>query len=207
MPTLYLKGYVFDAKTNARLEASLDLIDLQTKLTVATIRSNGNGDYLVPLPTGKDYAFSVNRKGYLFYSENFSLKTSDTGQPFEKNIPLTPLEPNAVAVLRNIFFPSNQFTLDPASATELDKLVALMQDNPTMVAEISGHTDNVGSDAANQQLSENRARSVVEYLVQHGVQAQRLKAKGYGETKAIDSNDTEEGRAQNRRTELKVISM
>ncbi len=207
MPTLYLKGYVFDAKTNARLKASLDLIDLQTKLTIATIQSNDNGDYLVPLPTGKDYAFSVNRKGYLFYSENFSLKTSDTGQPFEKNIPLTPLEPNAVAVLRNIFFPSNQFALDPASATELDKLVTLMQDNPTMVAEISGHTDNVGSDAANQQLSENRAKSVVEYLVQHGIQPQRLKAKGYGETKAIDSNDTEAGRAQNRRTELKVISL
>lgn len=207
MPTLYLKGYVFDVKTNQRLTASLDLVDLQTKLPVATIRSNDNGDYLVPLPTGKDYAFSVNRKGYLFYSENFSLKEAQNGQPFEKNIPLTPLEPNAVAVLRNIFFPSNQFTLDPASATELDKLVALLKDNPTMVAEISGHTDNVGSDAANQQLSENRARSVVEYLVQHGIPAERLKAKGYGETKAIDSNDTETGRAQNRRTELKVISL
>ncbi|MGN7721068.1 OmpA family protein [Chitinophaga sp. 22620] len=207
MPTLYLKGYVYDAKTNARLKASLDLIDLATKLTVATIRSNDNGDYLVPLPTGKDYAFSVNRKGYLFYSDNFSLKEANTGQPFEKNIPLTPLEPNAVAVLRNIFFPSNQFTLDPASATELDKLVALLKENPTMVAEISGHTDNVGSDAANQQLSENRAKSVVEYLVQHGIQPERLKAKGYGESKTIDSNDTETGRAQNRRTELKVISL
>lgn len=207
MPTLYLKGYVYDAKTNARLKASLDLIDLATKLTVATIRSNDNGDYLVPLPTGKDYAFSVNRKGYLFYSDNFSLRETKTDQPFEKNIPLTPLEPNAVAVLRNIFFPSNQYTLDPASATELDKLVALLKENPTMVAEISGHTDNVGGDAANQQLSENRARSVVEYLVQHGIQPTRLKAKGYGETKAIDSNDTETGRAQNRRTELKVISL
>ncbi|MBO9150656.1 OmpA family protein [Chitinophaga sp. GCM10012297] len=207
MPTLYLKGYVYDVKTNQRLAASLDLIDLQTKLTIATIRANDSGDYLVPLPVGKDYAFSVNRKGYLFYSENFSLKETQNGQPFEKNIPLTPLEPNAVAVLRNIFFPSNQFTLDPASATELDKLVALLKDNPTMVAEISGHTDNVGSDAANQQLSENRAKSVVEYLVQHGIPAQRLKAKGYGETKAIDNNDTETGRAQNRRTELKVISL
>lgn len=207
LPTLYIRGYVFDAKTQERLPAALDLIDLSTRQTVATIRSNNNGDYLVPLPTGKDYAFNVNRKGYLFYSDNFSLTSSQDGQPFEKNIPLTPIEANATLVLRNIFFPSNQFVLEPASATELDKLVDFLKENASLQVEISGHTDNVGSDAANLQLSQNRAASVVSYLTEHGIAATRLKAKGYGETKPLDSNDTDSGRAQNRRTELKIISL
>lgn len=207
LPTLYLKGYVYDAKTNARLTASLELVDLQNKIVVATIRSNENGDFLVPLPTGKDYAFNVNKKGYLFYSDNFSLKEVKSGEPYEKNIPLQPLEANAVVILRNIFFETKQYALQPNSATELDKLVNLLKDNPTMQIEISGHTDNVGSDADNQLLSENRAKSVVQYLIQKGIATERLKAKGFGETKAIDTNDTDAGRAQNRRTELKVISL
>ncbi len=206
-PTLYVRGYVYDAKTNQRLVAALELTDLTTKLTVANIRSGENGEYLVPLPTGKDYALSVSRKGYLFFSENFSLKAVKEGQPYEKNVPLQPLEANAVVVLRNIFFASKEYTLQPASTTELDKLVALLKSNPTMQAELSGHTDNVGSDADNQVLSENRAKAVVAYLVQQGIDAKRLKAKGYGETKPVDSNDTDEGRAQNRRTELKVVSL
>lgn len=207
LPTLYVKGYVYDVKTNARIAAMLELVDLRTKLTVANIRSNENGDFLVPLPTGKDYAFNVNRKGYLFYSDNFSLRSAPSDQPFEKNIPLQPLEANAVVVLRNIFFDSRQYELKPASTAELDKLVALLRDNRTMQAEISGHTDNVGSDADNQALSENRAKAVVQYLVQQGIAATRLKAKGYGETKPVDTNDTDAGRANNRRTELKVISL
>ena len=207
LPTLYIRGYVYDAKTQARLPAELDLIDLSNRQPVATIQSNQNGDYLVPLPTGKDYAFNVNRKGYLFYSDNFSLTGNLDGKPFEKNIPLTPIEANATLVLRNIFFPTNQFVLEPTSATELDKLVEFLRENATLQVEISGHTDNVGSDAANLLLSQNRAKSVVDYLAQHGIAATRLKAKGYGETKPLESNDSDAGRAQNRRTELKIISL
>lgn len=208
LPTLYVRGYVYDAKTNERLPgSSLELVDLQDKLTIANIRSDENGAFLVPLPTGKDYAFNVNRKGYLFYSDNFSLKAVKADEPFEKNIPLQPLEANAIVVLRNIFFESKQYNLQPASETELDKLVKLLTENPTMQAEIGGHTDNVGSDADNQLLSENRAKAVVEYLVQKGIKAERLKAKGFGETQPVDNNDTDAGRALNRRTELKVISL
>lgn len=207
LPTLYIRGYVFDAKTQQRLPAELNLIELSTRQQVATIRSNQNGDYLVPLPTGKDYAFNVTRKGYLFYSDNFSLTGNQEGKPFEKNIPLIPIEANATLVLRNIFFPSNQYVLEPASATEMDKLVAFLKENANLQVEISGHTDNVGSDAANLQLSLNRAKSVVDYLAQNGITATRLKAKGYGETKPLDNNDTEAGRAQNRRTELRIISL
>jgi len=207
LPTLYVTGYVYDAKTQERLTATLELTDLETGFTVARMQSNDSGRYLVPLPVGKAYAFNVNKRGYLFYSDNFSLPREQAGVPPEKNIPLQPIEANAVVVLHNIFFESKQYTLQPASRTELDKLVKLLQENTGLVTEISGHTDNVGSDEDNLLLSTNRAKAVVAYLTEHGIAADRLHAKGYGETRPIADNDTEEGRAKNRRTEFKVIGL
>src|SRR5438045_2778031 len=125
---------------------------------------------------------------------------------YEKNIPLQPIEVNAAIVLNNIFFETKKFDLDPKSQVELDKLVQLLNDNPTVKIEISGHTDNVGKPADNLTLSNNRAKSVITYLISKGIAAQRLVAKGYGETKPVADNKTDEGRAKNRRTELRVIS-
>ncbi|WP_295116608.1 OmpA family protein [uncultured Chitinophaga sp.] len=205
--TLYVRGYVYDAKTEQRLPATLELIDLQTGFNIATVRSTADGSYLVPLPLGKDYAFNVNRKGYLFYSDNFSLLASQDGKPYEKNIPLQPLEANAVVILKNIFFETGKYALKEDSYTELDKTVKLLGENSSMKVEISGHTDDVGADKDNQVLSENRAKEVVKYLVSKGIPADRVVAKGYGETQPVAPNDTEDGRAQNRRTVLKVISL
>jgi outer membrane protein OmpA-like peptidoglycan-associated protein/tetratricopeptide (TPR) repeat protein len=207
LPTLYVRGYVYDVKTQQRLTADLELTDLASGFVVAQVKSNNNGEYLVPLPVGRSYAFNVNKQGYLFYSDNFSLPQEAAATPPEKNIPLQPLEANATIVLHNIFFESKQYTLQPASQIELDKLVKLLQENTGLVTEISGHTDNVGSDRDNLLLSENRAKAVVAYLTQKGIPASRLSAKGYGETKPVADNATEEGRAQNRRTEFKVISL
>jgi outer membrane protein OmpA-like peptidoglycan-associated protein len=207
LPTYYVRGYVYDVKTQQRLTADLELTDLQSGFVVAQVKSNGNGEYLVPLPIGKSYAFNVNKRGYLFYSDNFSLPQQSADTPPEKNIPLQPLEANATIVLHNIFFESKQYTLEPASQIELDKLVKLLEENAALVTEISGHTDNVGSDKDNLLLSENRAKAVVAYLTQKGIAASRLRAKGYGETQPLADNDTEEGRAKNRRTQFKVISM
>jgi outer membrane protein OmpA-like peptidoglycan-associated protein len=125
---------------------------------------------------------------------------------YEKNIPLQPIEVNASIVLNNIFFETKKYELDPKSQIELDRLVQLLNDNPTVKIEIGGHTDNVGKPADNLTLSNNRAKSVVTYLISKGIAAQRLVAKGYGETKPVADNKTEDGRAKNRRTELKVIS-
>lgn len=207
LQTLYVKGYVFDSVSNARLAAQLELTDLGTGQVVSVLQSDKEGNYLVPLPVGKDYAFNVNRRGYLFYSDNFSLQSRQPGEPFEKNIPLQPIAIKASIVLHNIFFASKQFTLQPASVNELDKLTRLLQDNPGMRIEIGGHTDNVGSDKDNLLLSENRAKSVVKYLTDKGVATTRLVAKGYGETLPVASNDTEEGRAQNRRTTFTVLQV
>ncbi|PSL50159.1 WD40 repeat protein [Chitinophaga niastensis] len=207
LQTLYVKGYVYDTLTHERLTASIDVIDLQGGYNIATVKTNATGDYLAPLPVGKDYAFHVNKKGYLFYSDNFSLKDHNPGVPYEKNIPLQPLAANASIVLHNIFFDTKQYSLKPLSVIELNKLVTLLQDNPSVKIEIAGYTDNVGSDKDNQLLSENRAKAVVIYLTEKGIAANRLASRGYGKTNPVATNDTEEGRAENRRTVFRIISL
>jgi outer membrane protein OmpA-like peptidoglycan-associated protein/tetratricopeptide (TPR) repeat protein len=204
--TLWVKGKVFDKKTAAGLPSAVELIDLATKQTISKVQTDESGNYLVTLPVGKDYAFNVARKGYLFYSDNFSLLNKAPDSTYKKDIPLQPLELNAAVVLKNIFFDVAQFVLKPESQVELDKIVQLLQENPTVKIQIGGHTDNVGAPADNSKLSENRAKAVVAYLVSKGISAQRLSSKGYGETAPVADNKSEEGRAQNRRTELKVIS-
>ncbi|MER3470088.1 MAG: flagellar motor protein MotB [Chitinophagaceae bacterium] len=204
--TLWVKGKVFDNKTKKGLPSAVELIDLATKQTISKVQTDETGNYLVTLPVGKDYAFNVARQGYLFYSDNYSLKGKSSDVTYQKDIPLQPIEVNASIILRNIFFDVNKFELKPESQIELDRLTDLLQQNPTVKMQIEGHTDNVGSQANNQKLSENRAKSVVNYLVGKGIAANRLTAKGYGETKPVADNKTEEGRAQNRRTEVKIVA-
>jgi outer membrane protein OmpA-like peptidoglycan-associated protein/tetratricopeptide (TPR) repeat protein len=204
--TLWIKGKVFDKKTSAALPSTVELIDLATKQTISKVQTDETGNYLITLPVGKDYAFNVNRRGYLFYSDNYSLKDKSPDSTYEKNIPLQPIEVNASIVLKNIFFDFNKFDLKPESQVELDKVVQLLQDNPTVKIQIEGHTDNIGKAADNLKLSENRAKAVVNYLVSKNISIARLVAKGFGATKPIADNATEEGRAQNRRTELKVVA-
>jgi outer membrane protein OmpA-like peptidoglycan-associated protein len=202
--TLWVKGKVFDKKTKAGLASTLELIDLSSKKLVSKTQTDEAGNYLVTLPVGKDYAFNVNRTGYLFYSDNFLLSRRPPDSSYEKNIPLQALDINAMIVLNNIFFDVNKFVLKPESQVELDKIVQLLKENPKLKIEISGHTDNAGKPADNLTLSNNRAKAVVNYLALNGIARQRLVAKGYGQTKPAADNKTEEGRARNRRTEMKV---
>jgi outer membrane protein OmpA-like peptidoglycan-associated protein/tetratricopeptide (TPR) repeat protein len=205
--TLWVKGKVLDKKTGAGLPSSVELIDLATNRPLSRVQTDEQGYYLITLPVGKDYAFNVNRRGYLFYSDNFSLKDKSPDSTYEKNVPLQPIEVNAAIVLKNIFFDVNRYELKPESQAELDKVVQLLNENPTVKVQIEGHTDNVGTPADNQKLSENRARAVVNYLLTKGIAPARLTAKGFGASRPIADNKTEEGKAQNRRTELKVVGM
>ncbi len=204
--TLWVKGRVFDEKTTKGLPSSVELTDLATQQPVSSIQTDGSGSYLITLPVGKDYAFNVNRKGYLFFSENFSLKEVAPDSTFNIDIALKPIEANATIVLRNIFFDVNKSDIKPESVSELDKLVGLLKDNPTLTIQINGHTDNVGSAADNLKLSKSRAESVVRYLVGKGIPVSRLTAQGFGANVPVAGNNTEEGKARNRRTELKVIN-
>ncbi|MBV4358168.1 OmpA family protein [Pinibacter aurantiacus] len=204
--TLWVKGKVFDAKTNNGLPSAVELTNLTTREVVSKVQTDETGNYLITLPIGRDYAFNVNRKGYLFYSENFSFVEKSPDSTYNIDIPLQPLEANASVVLKNIFFDVNKTDLKPESQVELDNLVQLMKDNPTLKIQINGHTDNVGKAADNLKLSNGRAESVVAYITSKGIKEDRLSSKGFGATQPIATNDTEEGKAQNRRTELTVIA-
>lgn len=202
----YLAGVVSDKLSLKKLGAKVELIDLSTGKQVAETYSNNiNGDYLICIPSGRAYALNVSKDGYLFHSENFSLVDYKSVQPYRLDVKLQKLKAGANVVLNNVFFNSNSFDLLPQSKVELNKLVQLLQSNPTLRIEIGGHTDDVGNDAANLLLSENRAKAVVEYLIKQGIDISRVAAKGYGETLPIAENASEDGRAKNRRTEFKIL--
>ena len=218
-PVTYLKAKVVDAETRLEIKAKIELIQLSTGLTYTESYTNDDGEFLICLPSGDDYALNVSRKDYLFYSENFALKEATSfDQPFEALVELQPIsEPlagndtesnstdNKPVILKNVFFETGSATLIESSKVELDKLVVLLTDNPTMKIQINGHTDNVGTPESNQTLSLNRAISVMNYLVENGIQTDRLRAKGFGESQPIASNETEEGRRENRRTEFVLL--
>jgi outer membrane protein OmpA-like peptidoglycan-associated protein/tetratricopeptide (TPR) repeat protein len=203
----YMKGQVFDETTRERLKAKFELYNLGNGNLVSQSESDERtGEFLVCIPTNTDYMLNVACKGYLFYSDNFSLKgLFHLEEPFLKDIPLKPIETGGTIILKNIFYETDSYALKPESRYELDKVVKFMESNPQIKIEISGHTDNVGTESYNQSLSENRAKSVVEYLTSKGINALYLTYKGYGFSKPLDSNETPEGRANNRRTELKIM--
>ncbi len=208
-PLTYLKGTVYDAIDGHKLGARFELIDLATGQTVVSSTSDPvDGTFLVALPSGSSYALNVNHPGYLFFSDHFDLQGSFTAlNPFLKDVPLQPMIVGKEVVLKNVFFDTDSYQLLPQSKAELDRLAGLLTDNPGMCIEIAGHTDSQGSDAHNLELSLNRARAVYEYLTAKGIDPSRLSYKGYGKNHPIDTNDTAEGRANNRRTEFKVTKM
>ena len=204
--TLWVKGKVFDKKTLNGLPSSVELTDIVSKQQISRLQTDEDGNYLVTLPVGKDYAFNVKRKGYLFFSENFSLPKNAPDSVYQIDIPLQPIEATASIILKNVFFDTKQTQLKPESITELDNVVLLMNENPNLKIQIAGHTDNVGKPEDNLKLSLGRAVAVVNYLLGKGIKNERLTFKGFGETKPIADNKTDQGKALNRRTELVVVS-
>lgn len=202
----FLKGNVFDAGNKNPIMATYELADLATGKTIVQNTTFEDGKFLVAVPGGKDYLVNVSAKGYLFYSDNISLKNYSSTEPFVKDIPLEPLKTGSKITLRNIFFNTNSYELKQESKAELSRLISFMKNNPLLKIEISGHTDNTGAPAYNKDLSQKRAKAVYDYLINEGkIAAARLKYIGYGETQPVATNETEEGKAQNRRTEMKVI--
>ena len=204
--TLWVKGKVFDANTKNGLPSSVELTDINTRQLLSKVQTDEEGNYLTTLPVGKEYVFNVNRKGYLFYSENYNIK-SNSDSIYTADIPLQHIVAGAAVILKNIFFDNKETVLKPASIVELNDVVRLMNDNPKLKIIISGFTDNVGKLADNLLLSKNRAISVVTYLLaSRQIAKDRLQFKGLGAAKPIADNTTEKGRAANRRTELSVLS-
>jgi len=204
----YFKGIVFDKETKKRLEAKFELIDLAIGKTVSCSFSDPvSGEFLLSLPTEKDYGLNVSKPGYLFYSDHFALRGENSKmKPFIYNVPLQPIRVGETVILKNIFFDTDKYDLKEESLSELAKLIQLLQGNPEIHIELSGHTDNHGSADHNIVLSRNRAQAVYDYLIVNGIAKERLSYSGFGMTRPIDTNDTETGRANNRRTEFKVVS-
>ncbi len=201
------KGRILDSLTKKPLQADILMIDNELNQEIGSFISDKvSGKFLVTLPSGKNYNVTVKSDGYLFQSVNFDIPQGGDYQVIEKDIMLNKVSVGMVIVLNNIFFDTDKSTLRKESEAELENLHKLLTDNPTLRIEISGHTDNKGSATHNQELSENRAHAVVNYLIKKGIPISRLEFKGYGLTKPIASNLSESGRQLNRRTEFKVLS-
>lgn len=208
-PVTYFKGVVYDSITQILLSAEVELIDANNGNIISkTISSPQTGSFFLTLTPQHNYVVNISKKGYLFYSDGVFIKAKHGRlKPYEKDIPLLPLKVGNSVVLKNIFFETDKSTLKPESEAELNKLKEFLLNNKTIKIEIGGHTDNQGSHEYNQQLSEERAKAVFEYLLEKGIKKERMSFKGYSFDKPIADNATEEGRAKNRRTEFKIIEI
>jgi len=203
-----VRGKIMDAITLSPLGGVIvEIYDNELGMMVASFESNSRtGEYMVSLNSGKNYGFAVKAKEYMFHSENLVIPPTTTVQEIYLDFLLNKVKVGSKIILKNIFFDFDKATLRKESAAELDRLVKMLRDVPTLKIEISGHTDDVGSDEYNTKLSKDRAKAVVDYLIIQGIEEDRLTYAGYGESQPIAGNDTEEGRQENRRTEFKVLS-
>lgn len=204
--TTFMKGIVYDSLTKKPLAADFQLIDLSNdKVYKRAIANSGNGEFIVALPSNKSFALIAEHDGYFFYSKNYSSdKLIANKDGFYVNVPMLPYGKDSKFVLENIFFDVDKSVLKPESITELNKLKTLLSNNLTLKIELGGHTDSDGDDKHNMILSDNRAKAVKDWLIENGIDANRLSHKGYGETQPIVPNDTAENKAKNRRTEVKI---
>lgn len=235
-PVTVVAGRVIDKKTSKPVAATINVTDLANDELVAVYRANPvSGKFFITLGTGKLFGITATAPGYVFYSENYTVPDTIPYREIVHDLPLTPLgnlatneptvdpykppvkdpvkidtpatePPRTIIALNNIFFDFNKATLRTESVTELNNLVKLLKDNPKLRIEVAGHTDSLGTAEINNRLSQQRADAVRQYLVDKGIAAARLRAKGYGSTQPIATNDTEEGRQQNRRTEFEILN-
>lgn len=204
----YLKGKVYDSENQKKLKAHFELISLESNEIIMQAESDQNtGEFLVCIPTDNDYALNVSKGGYLFFSDYFELKgLHEINNPYLKDVALNPIKTGQKIILKNVFYETNSFELIDKSVSELTKLIEFLNQNPGLKIEISGHTDNVGTNEYNLKLSNNRAKSVYNYLIANKINKERLSYIGYGELQPINTNETTEGKADNRRTEIKILS-
>ncbi len=201
------KGVITDKETGAPLEAIIEVTDNEKNEVIARYNSNSStGKYLLSLPSGTNYGVNIQAEGYLFESFSFDLADTASYQEYVKDVQLNKLKAGTKVILKNIFFDFDKATLRKESLSELTRLVTIMNQYPNLKIEIGGHTDGKGSDDYNNRLSKDRAGAVVAYLIEQNIASDRLTFKGYGKSQPIATNETEEGRQENRRVEFKIIS-
>lgn len=205
-PVVLVKGKVINSKTKAPIEADIYYESFPVKGENGIATSDPiNGDYKIVLPVGKKYGFRAEADGYIAINQNEDFTAVEEYKEIERILELTPLKVGETVQLNNIFFVQSKAEILPESEPELERLLKLMNDNPSLEIELGGHTDNRGSSSANVDLSQERALAIVKYLVENGIDKKRLEFKGYGGTRPIGSNANEESRSKNRRVEIKVL--
>lgn len=205
-PTILLSGVVKDQKTGKPAEARIIYEDLDSGEELGVADSNPiTGEYKISLPYGNRYAIRAEAKDFIPVSKNIDLTIQGAFKEIKDlDLAIAPIQTGVTVQLYNIFFKFGQATLEPESYFELDRMISVMGQNPTMVIEIQGHTDNVGSAEANLRLSQQRADAVRDYFVIKKIALDRVKSVGFGEAKPIASNTTTEGQAKNRRVEFEI---
>jgi OmpA-OmpF porin, OOP family len=201
--TLVINGTVTNKKTGEPLDAKL-LITRRGDKTIKLSPMTSSGSFSQEVPKTGMYILTASREGFISGTDSLNYNNNKVS-PMTKDLALQPIEVGVVVRMKNIYFDFNKATLKMESFPELEKVVTFLNDNPTVEIEIEGHTDNVGTDESNQKLSQDRSQSVVDYIVGKGISGDRLKAKGFGESKPIDTNETDAGRANNRRVEFTVL--
>jgi OmpA-OmpF porin, OOP family len=207
-PVLLVSGNVYNKKTGKPLSASLIYETLPDGNEAGNGISNPlDGSFTMVLPFDKNYMIRATADKFFAQSENLNLDSFVKAghKEIHKDLYLVPIEIGQIVRLNNVFFDFDKWDLRPESFVELDRVVKLMQENPAIEIEMSAHTDSYGADDYNIRLSDNRARSVMEYIISKGISSERIISKGYGETVPVVPNDTDENRQLNRRVEFKIL--
>jgi len=203
---IVVEGTITDTTTQKPVSAKIQVADLETKeILIEQENNNYDGTYMVVVPVGKDYEITVSAKGYFFNSMEINAKEITTYKEIDKDVKLEKLKKDKAIQLKNIYFDFDSYKLKPESYIELDKVVRLMQENPEIIIELSAHTDDKGKHEYNMTLSNNRAKSAADYIISKGIDKNRIRSIGYGESKPLLPNSTDENRAINRRVEFKIL--
>jgi outer membrane protein OmpA-like peptidoglycan-associated protein len=207
-PVVLIKGRVLNKNTSLPIQANIAYENLANAANMGVAISNPQtGEYQIALPYGVNYGFSASANNFISISDNIDLTSVSEYKEIIRDLYLVPLETGQVIRINNIFFETAKADLKEESFAELNRLVKLMEQNPGMEIALGGHTDNVGSEESNQKLSTERSKSVLDYLVSKGIAAGRISSAGYGKSKPVAENETEEGRALNRRVEFTVVKL
>ncbi|KXK57538.1 MAG: OmpA family protein [Chlorobi bacterium] len=205
-PVVLVKGKVLNSQTKEPIGARIRYERLADGKVEGYADSDpATGAYAIVLPAEAAYGFRAEAGGFIATSDNLDARTVTEYRELTRDLLLAPIQVGQTIRLNNIFFDFGSDTLRPESFPELQRIATLLRDNPRMVIQIAGHTDNIGSDQSNLRLSQNRATAVMEYLVQQGFPRNQIGAHGYGRSRPIATNDTEEGRSQNRRVEFTIL--
>lgn len=204
-PVVLISGKALNAKTSMPVGADIIFDDLSSGKEMGEAISDPNGgDYKIALPGGKNYGYHASAPGFLSVNENLQLSDLTAYSELKKDLYLVPIEIGESIQLQNVFFVQSKAQLKPESYLELDRLIQILKDNPTIEIELSGHTDNGGEPSANLKLSDLRVNAVRDYIVSKDINKKRITGKGYGGTRPLVPNDTDAHRQMNRRVEFKI---